>query len=88
MKESDSCLFVVHAQHPLEDGVRPGRDFRARLDKAAAVFGEHDGLPLVYVPGSLHKGDQRALSDAGVEYWLAKGLPQEALVGEEWNNYL
>lgn len=83
-----TTLIVAHAQHPIENGIYPGNDFRARLDMAALTFrqpAEHSSQTLLYVPGSLHRGDSVSLSEAGVDYLRDQGIPRDVLRGAEWN---
>jgi hypothetical protein len=68
-------LIVVTAQHPLEEGVKPNAEFRARLDAAILQISElasSGAVMHVYVPGSVHmdKGvvDKVSLASAGTTY--------------------
>lgn len=89
---SDMVLIEVAAQHPLKRKKVPGTEFAARLDFAAELYEkltEEGREAVIYVPGSRHRSgkiaDTVSLSAAGVQYLLGKGIPQEALLGEEMN---
>lgn len=70
-------LVEVAAQHPLKEGKFPGEEYAKRLDIACELMGED-----VYIclPGSLHIPDEISLSEAGKEYLLKKGVPEDRLI--------
>lgn len=77
-------LLVIAAQHPLEDGRRPGPEFRARLDRARALalaYRDQGYAVEAYVPGSRHqhagRADQISLATAGTEYLRAHDWPAD-----------
>lgn len=86
------ALIEVAAQHPLDDGVRPGPEFSARLDRALEL---HATLRAAgrdvefYVPGSRHMyrgvADKISLSRAGCDYLIAQGIPAVGVRGEDLN---
>lgn len=89
-EQTDSAMLIVaHAQHPLDNGVTPGAEFRARLDAAAAigasVAADEAQVALhFYVPGSQHNPDKRSLSAAGAEYLREIGVTAP-IHGDRWN---
>jgi hypothetical protein len=90
---ADTTLILVGAQHPLRGGTDPGPEFAARLDEACRLYEETVAMGEkveIYVSGSRHvdeKGqeDLVSLSDAGTTYLSSRGIPIEALHGEDWN---
>ncbi len=69
------ALIEVAAQHPLKNGKTPGRAFAERLDMGVDLYErlvERGYEVKIYVPGSLHLGDQVALCDAGKKYLTGK----------------
>ena len=86
-------LIEVAAQHPLKDGQYPDVEFSARLDTAIEIYNREiaKGKNVeIYVPGSIHLdyegiADICSLSDAGCQYLIEKGIPKEAVHGEDLN---
>ena len=81
-------LIEVSAKHPLENGMDPDKEFRSRLDAAAALYRrlkESGKSVTVYVPGSLHTPDKCSLSAAGKRYLESAGIPADDIVGEKEN---
>ena len=92
LTSGEGVLIEVAAQHPLLRSGRPAPEFRARLDQAAALYEdltEQGEDVMIYVPGSLHchkgKADSVSLSEAGTTYLKSKGIPEEALFGDDAN---
>lgn len=88
-----SALLEISAQHPLDDGVTPNSEFRARLDMGLRLFHELSSQELtvqIYVPGSRHKHDGVedvvSLSHAGCAYLQQKGVPTNVIHGEDLND--
>lgn len=69
-------LIEVAAQHPLKKGKFPGEEYAKRLDIACELMGED---VYIYLPGSLHIPDKIPLSEAGKEYLLKKGVPEDKI---------
>lgn len=90
--EPAATLIVVHAQHPLEGGETPGGDFQERLDRAVELYkGMGDAAMKavqLFVPGSLHRGDNVSLAQAGAEYLVGNGIDQGRIYGDDWNSLL
>lgn len=87
-----NILIEVAAQHPLYNGNTPNKEFAGRLDCAIKLyhsFKEEEKEVYIYVPGSLHahKGisDDISLSQAGKEYLIHKGIPQEIIYADDMN---
>lgn len=85
-------LVEVAAQYPLEDGLRPNEEFRARLDRGQELFRqyrEEGQFCEVYVPGSRHafhgRADRVSLSEAGSAYLAERGVPSNAIRGDDLN---
>ena len=77
-------LIEIAAQHPLKDGNTPGTAFRMRLDAGIRLYQELCAAGKtckIYVPGSLHKGDDVSLSSAGISYLQQSGAvsPEDIL---------
>ena len=70
-------LVEVAAQHPLKEGKFPGEEYAKRLDISCELMGED---VYIYLPGSLHVPDEISLSEAGKEYLLKKGVPEDRLI--------
>jgi response regulator receiver protein len=70
-------LVEVAAQHPLREGKFPGEEYAKRLDIACELMGED---VYIYLPGSLHIPDEIPLSEAGKEYLLKKGVPEDRII--------
>ncbi|MCD7769693.1 MAG: TIR domain-containing protein [Oscillospiraceae bacterium] len=86
----DDILIEVAAQHPLKLGTKPGSEFRARLDRAIELYTQYqkDGIQTyIYVPGSRHmyngKVDKISLGEAGKQYLLSKGIPEDDILADE-----
>lgn len=92
-KRLKGILIEVAAQHPLKEGHLPAAEFSARLDIAAELYKKktNEGFNVeIYVPGSIHLDfdgvpDDVSLSSAGIDYLLKKGVPLEALHGDDLN---
>ena len=92
--EKSGTLLVVHAQHPLIDGLTPGPEFTGRLEMAASMYrglsSELEGGVELYVPGSRHRvrgaNDRRSLSDAGRRLLVDEGVPSDSIHGEDWTD--
>lgn len=93
-KRKKNILIEVAAQHPLEDGLYPAKEFSARLDCAINLYKEYIGLGFgvkVFVPGSIHLdfdgvADEVSLSAAGCTYLEDNGIPTESILGERYNS--
>lgn len=70
-------LVEVAAQHPLKEGKSPGEEYAKRLDIVCELVDEDT---YIYLPGSLHTPDDIPLSEAGKEYLLKKGVPEDRLI--------
>ena len=86
-------LIEIAAQHPLDSGLYPNDEFRARLDRGKELFDVHkvaSDQVEIYVPGSRHvfKGhpDRVSLSEAGRSYLITMGVPASAIHGEDLNS--
>lgn len=73
-------LIEVAAQHPLKEGKLPGEEYAKRLDIACELV---DKDTYIYLPGSLHAPDDIPLSEAGKEYLLKKGVPEDKIITTE-----
>lgn len=69
-------LVEVAAQHPLKESKFPGEEYAKRLDIACELIDEDT---YIYLPGSLHIPDKISLSEAGKEYLLKKGVPEDKI---------
>ena len=85
-------LIEVAAQYPLEDGLRPNEEFRARLDRGQELFRryrEEGQFCEIYVPGSRHafhgRADHVSLSEAGRAYLTDRGVRSGAIHGDDLN---
>lgn len=78
-------LIEVAAQHPLKKGKFPEEEYAKRLDIAYELMGED---VYIYLPGSLHVPDEVSLNEAGKEYLLKKGVPENRIIitGDEVYN--
>lgn len=87
---NDGVIIEIAAQHPLEDGIKPGAEFKARLDYALQLEKTINDKILFYVPGSRHKykgiADKISLSRAGKEYLIAHGINEKVIFGDEIND--
>lgn len=82
----NGTLIEIAAQHPLDDGERPGAEFRARLDAGIELYEKLKAQNLrvqIYVPGSLHIGDKVSLSEAGKAYLIEHKVDPKDIYGEE-----
>lgn len=93
LPRTGKMLISVAAQHPLKDGLYPGFEFAARLDKAYELHEElhNKGIYVeIYIPGSRHRigniEDVQSLSRAGQEYLKQHGIPLSRLHGEDLNS--
>ena len=73
-------LIEVAAQHPLKKSKFPGEEYAKRLDISCELMGED---VYIYLPGSLHVPDEISLSEAGKEYLLKKGVPEDRIITTE-----
>lgn len=73
-------LVEVAAQHPLSEGKFPGEEYAKRLDIVCELMGEDI---YIYLPGSLHIPDEISLNEAGKEYLLKKGVPEDRIITTE-----
>lgn len=93
-KRKKDILIEVAAQHPLEEGLYPSREFATRLDYAVKLYKEYIDLGFgvkIYVPGSIHLdldgvADEVSLSAAGCKYLEEKGIPKDNILGEKYNS--
>lgn len=81
-------LIEVAAQHPLVDGIHPNEEFARRLDFAVNLFRTINNKETkIFVPGSRHVfcgvADDISLSQAGKDYLIARGIPENAILSEE-----
>lgn len=83
-KDKTGCLIEVAAQHPLVYGMYPNEEFKKRLELALELYRNNTAVKL-YVPGSLHVGDNVTLSEAGVTWLHEHGIPMEDLIGDKAN---
>ena len=74
------ALIEVAAQHPLKEGKFPGEEYAKRLDIACELIDEDT---YIYLPGGLHIPDEMPLSEAGKEYLLKKGVPEDRIITTE-----
>lgn len=73
-------LILVCAQHPLTQDGKPGKAFSARLDEAIMryeMMKKKGESVIIRVPGAVHFGDSRSLAEAGKEYLMEHGIPEE-----------
>ena len=90
-RKGKGILIEVAAQHPLKDGKYPAEEFQARLDLGIKIYQEYSDRENVkfYVPGSKHqengKADLISLSEAGKNYLVSKGIPQENIFANDAN---
>lgn len=85
-------LIEVAAQHKLIDGLYPGPEFAARLERGMELYraslasGRHAEI---YVPGSrfMDNGiaDKVTCSAAGMRYLVERGIPAAAVHGDDLN---
>ncbi|MCI9063217.1 MAG: hypothetical protein HFJ17_01225 [Clostridia bacterium] len=93
-KDNNRVVIEVAAIHPLVEG-KPNQEFQERLRKAIEIYNiEKDELndPIIYVPGSIHSvkkeefiEDACALSEAGKEFLIDNGIPEEDIRAEDAN---
>lgn len=86
-----NILIEVAALHPLNADGMPALEFQRRLDYAIELYrklkDENSGRKIhIYVPGSVHKPDKIALSDAGKNYLTQCGISEDEILGDEKNN--
>jgi hypothetical protein len=91
-RSNPKVLIEIAAQHPLDAGARPNREFAVRLDRGKDLFLQlrDVGRPVeLYVPGSRHqfqgKPDAISLSAAGRAYLEAMGISPECIHGDDLN---
>lgn len=90
-KFGKGVLIEVAAQHPLKNGLYPAEEFQARLDLGIKLYKEFSDKENVkfYIPGSKHqengKADLVSLSEAGKNYLISKGIPQENIFADDAN---
>lgn len=89
---NNGTLIEVAAQHPLTDSGEPGDKFRARLDSAIKFYYNLEKPSKFYIPGSLHKFngkvDKVSLSEAGKQYLIKNGMPENDIYAEDANKEL
>jgi hypothetical protein len=90
---ADTTLIIPAAQHPLEDGTRPGLEFEQRLTAAFARYNliiQNRGRAKFFLPGNRHydrqsgQTDQVALYDAAGLWLQNRGVPSEDVHGKDW----
>ena len=84
VRKGGKTLIVVCAQHPLANGIRPNKEFVARLQRAVELGCAQVGPVVMYVPGSIHHPDKVSLSSAGVGWLTGRGVEAE-LHGDDAN---
>ncbi len=92
-KDNHHTLIEIAAQHPLDDGIHPNDEFRARLERGKQLFELYRAASdrvEVYVPGSRHvfegRPDRTSLSEAGRSYLIDNGMPPSAIRGDDLNS--
>ena len=93
LRDGDSELIEVAAQHPLRANGMPGKEFALRLDAAVRLYQELEEAgtdAYIYVPGSVHcddkgKADPCSLSTAGRNYLIKKGIPEDVIFADDAN---
>ncbi len=88
-EDTKNILIEVAAMHPLING-KPGNEFREHLEQAIDLYHQEikkGNTPIIYIPGSLHyivdkennvpKVDSQPLSEAGKEFLIEHGIPEE-----------
>lgn len=88
MREGETELIEVAAQHPLRPDGRPGKEFARRLDCGIELYRQlqKEGRDVkFYIPGSVHCQDPCSLSESGRAYLASKGIPEDIILGEEEN---
>ena len=73
----NKVLIEVAAQHTLREVKSPGEEYAKRLDIAYELMSED---VCIYLPGSLHIPDEIPLSEAGKEYLLKLGIPEDKII--------
>ena len=101
--QTKKTLIECAAQHPLVDGLYPGEEFSARLDKAVKLYYERKKAGetvKIYIPGSQHliyvhengekvlKDDKISLSLSGANYLIEHGIPIEDIYSDEINRQI
>lgn len=95
IKSTEECqrvLIQASAQHPLKNGLFPGKEFEKRLKLAISLYRKlkDEGKQVsIYVPGSLHKTadeeDRISLSASGKAFLLQNGIPEIDILGDDEN---
>lgn len=92
LRDGESELIEVAAQHPLRPDGKPGKEFEKRLKRAEKLYHQllNEGRNVhIYVPGSVHnykgKTDPCSLSKAGKDYLISLGIPETDILGDEEN---
>jgi hypothetical protein len=87
-----SVLIEIAAQHPLDEGKYPNKEFSRRLLFGRSLYEKAitEGKSVeIYVPGSCHVhngiADEVSLSVAGTKFLLENGVPENLLHGEDLN---
>ena len=93
--DKNKVLIEIAAQHPLIDG-KPGIEFEQRLKKGIDLYKKEKqkgNSVTIYIPGSLHsvkKGEEWVsdpvpLSEAGKQFLINNGIPQEDIRANDEN---
>lgn len=81
----DTDLIEIAAQHPLKNGNEPNEDFKMRLNYGIKKYNElkKAGRKVkIFVPGSIHKGDEISLSAAGAKYLKENDVNPNDIFGD------
>ena len=76
LRDSKLDLIEIAAQHPLKNGITPDTAFEQRLKTGISLYNElkaNGRNAKIYIPGSLHIGDDVSLSSAGIKYLKDSG---------------
>jgi hypothetical protein len=87
-KHVKKLLIEIGAQHPLMEGMYPNNEFAQRLLLGIDLYhkSKHKGFEVEFVVGGsrhMYKGiiDKISLSQAGVNFLIAQGIPNENIHG-------
>lgn len=85
-------LIEIAAQHPLDEGMYPNKEFKARLNEGIRLYNlekENGNEVEIYVPGSRHRigenNDKISLANAGKNYLIDNGVVAECIHAEDLN---